>query len=510
VPGDIIASSLERERGIPAVEQCNTARAMVSVPGHEDGTRRPRAGWLERLGIGPVPDMGLGIGFEWLGRLWGFLGAWLPKGLYIRALIIIIAPMALLQSVIAFVFMERHWESVTRRLSEATAGQIGAVIEMYEDYAVDDDYRRLVQTARSKLGLSLQVLPPGDLPAPRPKPFFDLLDRTLSTEIRRHVRYPIWVDTVGRSRHVEIQIQLPEHVLRFVAKRSQTYASNSHIFLLWMVGTSLVLLTVAIAFLRNQIRPILRLADAADAFGKGRPVPEDFRPRGAREVRPAAFAFLEMRDRIEKHVEQRTTMLAGVSHDLRTILTRFNLQLAMMRDPRADALKDDVAEMQAMLQDYMAFTKGDAGEETAPHDIRDLLAEVASEMQHTGKHIQVAHKLKRPEKMIVPLKRHAFRRAVSNLVSNASRYGETIAITTNLDTRWLRIEIEDDGPGIPPEQREDAFRPFTRLDEGRNQDQGHTGLGLAIARDIARAHGGDIWLDKSQLGGLKAVVRVPV
>lgn len=482
---------------------------MVTVP-NPDQDSGAKQTWRKRLGLELLPDLGLEIGFEWMGRGMRRLGNWLPKGLYIRALIIIIAPVVLLQSVIAFVFMERHWESVTRRLSEATAGQIGAVIQMYEDYPGDDDYQRLTSMARQRLGLSLQVLPEGDLPAPRPKPFFDLLDRTLTTEIGRHVRYPIWVDTVGRSRHVEIQIKLPNHVLRFIAKRSQTYASNSHIFLLWMVGTSLVLLTVAIAFLRNQIRPILRLADAVDAFGKGRPVPEDFRPRGAREIRKAAHAFMEMRDRIEKHVEQRTTMLAGVSHDLRTVLTRFTLQLAMMRDPRAEDLKSDVAEMQAMLQDYMAFTKGDAGEETAMHDVRDLLDEIAGELRHTGKHIQVTHKLKRHERMIVPLKRHAFKRAVTNLVSNACRYGETIAITTNLDTRWLRIEVEDDGPGIPAANREDAFRPFTRLDEGRNQDQGHTGLGLAIARDIARAHGGEIWLDQSQLGGLKAIVRVPI
>lgn len=434
---------------------------------------------------------------------------WMPKGLYARALIIIITPIVLLESVVAFVFMERHWEAVTRRLSKATAGEIGAIVDLYENYTANDDYRGLIDAARHRLKLSLQVLPPGDLPAARPKPFFDLLDRTLSGEIRRQVDKPFWIDTVGNSRHVEIQVQASNGVLRFIAPRNQTYASNSHIFLVWMVVTSLVLLTVAILFLRNQIRPILRLAEAADCFGKGRPVPENFRPRGAREVRQAANAFMEMRDRIEKHVEQRTTMLAGVSHDLRTILTRFKLQLAMIGEtPEADALRSDVSEMQAMLLDYLAFSKGDEGEETQPTDIQELLTEIRNDAEHFGKPIDL--KLQRRRKSMVYLKRHAFKRTIANLVSNAARFADLIVITVNQDRRWLRIVVEDNGPGVPTNQREEVFRPFYRLDVARNQDEGNTGLGLSIARDIARAHGGDLWLEESRLGGLKAVVQVPV
>lgn len=443
---------------------------------------------------------------QWVAEV---LACWMPKGLYARALIIIIAPIVLLESVVAFVFMERHWEAVTRRLSKSTAGQVGAIVDMYENNAANDEHRSLIDTARKRLRLSIQILPPGDLPAARPKPFFDLLDTTLSREIRKHVEKQFWIDTVGKSRHVEIQIKLDDAVLRVVAPRSQTYASNSHIFLVWMVVTSLVLLTVAILFLRNQIRPILRLAEAADCFGKGRPAPDSFRPRGAREVRQAAHAFMEMRDRIEKHVEQRTTMLAGVSHDLRTILTRFKLQVAMLGEtPEADALRSDVAEMQAMLLDYMAFSKGDGGEENQPTDIRELLTEIREEAAHFGKPIDV--NLKRRRKALVHLKRHAFKRTIANLISNAARFADHIIVTVNQDRRWLRIVIEDDGPGIPEQEREEVFRPFYRLDVARNQDEGNTGLGLSIARDIARAHGGDIWLEKSNLGGLKAVVRVPV
>jgi two-component system osmolarity sensor histidine kinase EnvZ len=299
-------------------------------------------------------------------------------------------------------------------------------------------------------------------------------------------------------------------VLRFVATRAQTFASNSHIFLLWMVGSSVILLTVAILFLRNQIRPILRLAEAADAFGKGRPVPDDFRPRGAREVRQAALAFLEMRDRIKTHVEQRTIMLAGVSHDLRTVLTRFKLELAMMRDgPAVNSLRSDVDEMQHMLEDYLAFARGDGGEVAAPTNLRELLEEVHSDCKAFGKPVEL--KLRRRRKdLVLPLKRQAFKRAITNLVSNAARFGDQIVVRAATEGQWLRIEVDDNGPGIPPAEREQVFRPFYRLDHARNQDEGNTGLGLAIARDIAKSHGGNITLGESSLGGLRAIISVPL
>jgi len=440
----------------------------------------------------------------------GWLSDVLPKGLYARALIIIIAPIVVLEGVIAFVFMERHWQAVTRRLSEATARDIAALIDVYEEYPKKDDYSQLIEMARDRLSLSMQVLPPGDLPAPRPKPFFALLDRALSDEIRKQVQKPFWVDTVGQSRHVEIRVKLENAILRFVATRSQTYASNSHIFLLWMIGSSVILLTVAILFLRNQIRPILRLAEAADAFGKGRRVPDDFRPRGAREVRQAAVAFLEMRDRITTHVEQRTTMLAGVSHDLRTILTRFKLELALLGDsPEALSLQADVREMQDMLEDYLAFAKGDGGEESAPTKLRDLLEEVEAEAQYFGTPVELKMR-KRSEELVLPLKRQAFKRAVTNLVSNAARFGDQIIIRGAVEGQWVRVEVDDNGPGIPPDERANVFRPFYRLDHARNQDEGNTGLGLAIARDIAKSHGGDITLGESSMGGLRAVISVPL
>jgi two-component system osmolarity sensor histidine kinase EnvZ len=439
-----------------------------------------------------------------------FLADVLPKGLYARALIIIIAPIVVLEGVIAFVFMERHWQNVTRKLSESTARDIAALIEIYDATPQLTDHDRLIQTARDRLNLSMQILPPADLPEARPKPFFDLLDGELSRGISRHVQRPFWIDTVGQSRHVEIRVKHPNAILRFLAVRAQTYASNSHIFLLWMVGSSVILLTVAILFLRNQIRPILRLAEAADAFGKGRAMADDFRPRGAREVRQASQAFLEMRDRIKQHVEQRTTMLAGVSHDLRTVLTRFKLELAFMGEgPEVQSLKADVNEMQHMLEDYLAFARGDGGEEAKPTNLRELLEEIHDETQVYGTPIELKMR-KRREDLIVPLKRQAFKRAITNLVSNAVRYGDQIVIRAAAEGSWVRIEVDDNGPGIPASERANVFKPFYRIDRARNQDESNSGLGLAIARDIAKSHGGEITLGESSMGGLRAIISVPL
>ena len=430
----------------------------------------------------------------------------MPKGLYARALVIIIAPMVILQSVVAFVFMERHWNMVTRHLSAAVVGDIAALAEIAKAYPQEPDHARLRKIAQERMGLTVDFLPLSDMPPPGPKPFFSLLDQALSVELRKQIGRPFWIDTVGRSSLVEIRIQLDNAVMRVFARRSAAYASNSEIFLLWMVGTSLVLLAVAIAFLRNQIRPILRLADAAESFGKGREVP-DFRPRGAREVRRAAQAFIEMKTRIERAIEQRTAMLAGVSHDLRTVLTRFKLELALLGDsPEIDAMKKDVDEMGRMLEAYLAFARGDTGEQAAPTDMADFLDELKSDAERNGHRTNVAFH----GYPIVTVKPAAFRRCLGNLVSNAARFAKTIEIVGHRDHRYLTITVDDDGPGIPAGMREEVFKPFLRLDDARNQDEGGTGLGLAIARDIARSHGGDITLDESPLGGLRARVRVPV
>ncbi len=440
---------------------------------------------------------------EWLGQWFKEL---MPKGLYARALLIIIVPMVILQSVVAFVFMERHWNTVTRRLSAAVVQDISALIDVYRSYPQDKDRTQIKRIAQQRLGLVVDFLPVNDMPAPGPKPFFSLLDQTLSVQLSRQIARPFWIDTVGRSSLVEIRIKLDDTVMRIFAQRSAAYASNSEIFIFWMVGTSSILLIVAVLFLRNQIKPILRLADAAESFGKGREVP-DFRPRGAREVRRAAYAFLEMKSRVERSIEQRTAMLAGVSHDLRTILTRFKLEMALIGDsPEVEGMRKDVDEMSAMLEAYLSFARGDSGEQAQPTDMEQALEELRSDAERHGHAATVVfHGMP-----VVIVKPAAFKRCIANLVSNAGRHANSLAITGHRDHRYLTVTVDDDGPGIPVEMREEVFKPFLRLDDARNQDEGGTGLGLAIARDIARSHGGDITLGDSPMGGLRATVRVPV
>jgi two-component system, OmpR family, osmolarity sensor histidine kinase EnvZ len=434
----------------------------------------------------------------------------LPKGLYARALLIIILPIVLLQSVLVFVVMERHWEYVTKRLTTATAQDIAMLVSIYEKYPHQDNYTQLIDIARKDLGLLVRISPGEKLPPARARPFFFArLDRLLTKTIRTRIDKPFWIDALGNSTYVDIRIDLGDATMKVLARRSQTYASNTPIFLGWMLTTSLILLTAAVLFLRNQIRPILSLAEAAECFGRGQPVPKEFRIRGAREVRQAAQAFIEMRDRIERHVEQRTAMLAGVSHDLRTVLTRFRLQLAMMKpSPEIDELVHDVDDMQAMLEDYLAFARGGSGEEAQPIDMRSVLGEIHSAFNNVpGRIVTIDVPV---EPMMVTIRRNAFKRGVMNLVSNATKFGNQVLITGTMSRRNILIIVEDNGPGVPPDMRETVFRPFFSMDNARNQNVKSTGLGLAIARDIIRAHGGEIHLGESRMGGLKARIRVPI
>ena len=439
-------------------------------------------------------------------RFWRFVSRYMPKRLYARSLIIVIAPMILLQSVIAFMFMERHWQTVTLRLSQAVTRDIAAIIDMIETYPHDADYSNVIRIAQDRLSLKIDIMPPDPLPAPGPKPFFSILDQILSSEITKQINRPFWLDTVGNSNIVEIRIQLEDKVLRVFARRSQAYASNTHIFLLWMVGTSLVLLMIAVPFLRNQIRPIMKLAEAAESFGKGRPMPRDFRPRGAEEVRRAGIAFIQMRERIERQIEQRTAMLTGVSHDLRTILTRFKLQLALAgQNEDTKALDQDIDDMQSMLEGYLAFARGETTEDAGRFDLRAFFDKLGDEAKLRKRKIKTALTGK-PEVHVRP---NAFSRLLSNIVGNAFRYAKNVEVNATHMRGWLTITIDDDGPGIPAEKREEVFKPFFRLDEARNLDSSGTGLGLAIARDIARSHGGDVTLEDSPMGGLRAVIKVP-
>ncbi len=492
-------------RDSSASEEPVMASSDVDLPGHSpDQAGRSRVNALSRLaaavwrGLAPIRAI-----WAWF---WRRVSIYMPKRLYARSLLIVIMPMILLQSVIAFVFMERHWETVTERLSAATVRDIAALIDMIETFPQGGDYTDTVRIAEERLSLNIDILPPDPLPPPGPRPFFSILDNVLSAEIARQIGRPFWIDTVGDSDVVEIRVQLQKNVLRTFVRRNQAYPSRTYIFIVWMVGTSLVLLMIAIPFLRNQIKPIMSLAEAAESFGKGRPMPENFRPRGAEEVRRAGFAFIQMRERIERQIEQRTAMLSGVSHDLRTILTRFRLQLALSgsKDGR-EALRQDVDDMQHMLEGYLAFARGEAEEDSGLFDIKGYFERIAEDAK-LRKRTLTATLNGEPEVHVRP---NAFDRLLNNIIGNALRYAQTVKVEATHRPGWLTVTIDDDGPGIPQDRREDVFKPFVRLDEARNLDSSGTGLGLAIARDIARSHGGDITLSDSAMGGLRAQVRVP-
>lgn len=443
-------------------------------------------------------------------NLWRRFANWLhdrmPRGLYARALLIVILPVVLLQSAVAYVFMERYWEVVTYRLSAGMARQVAAIVDIYETFPDDQEHTQLHRIAANDLNMEITVLPKGALPAPAPKSsLFSLLDKALSRELSRRLKKPFWINTGLARNLIEIRVALDDKTLKMRASRTHAYASNSYIFFMWMAIASVIILAIATSFLRNQIRPILRLARAAEEFGKGRNVA--FSPRGAREVRQAGAAFLDMKRRFERAIEQRTTMLNGVSHDLRTIITRFKLSLALMGDSNeAVEMRKDVEEMERMVEAYLAFARGDGDEASSPTDIEAILDELKSAVEKRG--IVAAIKLEGDPKIIA--RPAAIKRLLANLVSNAQRYGKRIELSATNDGKTMTVSVDDDGPGIPPERREDAFRPFYRLDESRNQNEANSGLGLAIARDIARLHGGDITLDKSPLGGLRAKVSLPI
>ncbi len=435
----------------------------------------------------------------------------MPRGLFGRSLVIIVMPVVVLQAVVTYMLFDRQWDAVTTRISRGVAAQIALFVQSYETQGPEKFASEAARLRETSFGLDPFVRPGEKIPVTE-SPAYEVLRQTFTRELAKITGRPVWVDSDSLEDQVDIRIQLDGAVLQVLADRKRVMSTNTHVWVLWSMGTALILLSVAILFLRNQIRPIERLADVAEAFGKGRDVP-DFRPAGATEVRRAGLAFLDMKDRISRFVQQRTDMLAGVSHDLRTPLTRMKLELAMMRDnPSSQALKGDLEEMEHMLEEYLAFARGQAGEGASDTDIGQLVRDVATSAQRKAG-------TKAPNKtvdvavgggLVIEVRPNAMRRCVTNLVENALRYGTRATVSASQQDDMVEIAVDDDGPGIPPDRREEAFRPFHRLESGRTLQGGGVGLGLAIARDIARGHGGDIILGESQLGGLRAVVRLPV
>lgn len=429
-----------------------------------------------------------------------------PKGLFARTLLIIVLPVALMQVAVAWSFFEEHWETVTSRLSEGVAGDVAMMTELYEqDDRANPQFDRLAETAYATMRLSVEFREGESLPTSRRSSFFRTLDRTLRVALSDQITQDFWFDTTRYPSYVDIRVEVDGGVLRFIALRERVFATTGHIFLLWIIGASTLLTAVSVVFIRNQVKPIRRLADAAEQFGRGQDVAH-FRPAGATEVRLAAHAFLEMRARIKRHLEQRTAILAGVSHDLRTPLTRLRLQLALMPDsPEREDAKRDITAMESMLDEYLDFARGQMIEETEPTDIGLLAGKVVEDMRRSGAAVDFVAE---PE-LIADVRASTVERAVSNLVGNAASFADQVAVSVRKTKTRVEIIVDDNGPGIPEDQYDEALKPFSRLDESRNQNRKGVGLGLAIARDVARNHGGELRLGESPLNGLRAVLSLP-
>ncbi len=438
-----------------------------------------------------------------LGR---FIKRRLPASLWGRSLLIIVAPILIMQGAVTWAFFDAHWQRVTARLSEGLAGDIAWASESYRDDPTPQNLAVIAARAEKSMQLSVALKEDETLPTEQNRGPIGLIDRTLEQALASRLDQPFWFDTTRYPAYVDIQVQEPNGVLRIIAPRERAVATQAHIFVLWLTIATVLLMSVAILFIRNQVRAIERLAEAAEAFGRGEIQPR-FKPHGAREVRQAATAFLAMRDRIQRHIDQRTALLASVSHDLRTPLTRLRLELALAPPfKRQTAMKGDLDEMEHMIDEYLAFARGEAGEAAQVIDIAALLASAGDDARRIGAEVEV----QAPQGLKATLRPIAIRRALNNLAGNAAAHGEHVRLSArSLASGGIEIAVEDDGPGIPEEMHEEAFSPFSRLDESRNQNTKGVGLGLAIARDVARGHGGDITLDRSDMGGLKALIRLP-
>jgi two-component system osmolarity sensor histidine kinase EnvZ len=433
----------------------------------------------------------------------------MPRGLFGRSLIIIVAPMLLLNAIVTYVFFERDLETTTRRMARDVAADTAFLIALEDSYPTPERLNLRALAAR-QLRYDLTFEPGAKIVVPVHRRLKSTIDTALDEVISQQIGEERHFLTKGFSKTYEISVEVHDGVLHMIVPRDRVTVSSPDLFIAWMVGSALILLAVAILFLRNQVRPIERLARAADAFGKGRAVP-DFKPYGATEVRRAAQAFLTMRERIERHVQQRTEMLAGVSHDLKTPLTRIRLQLAMMQPgPETEALSEDIAEMERMLDEYLDFARGEGGEKSQLADLGDLVRDAANACARARRGGEDRLALEAPSGVLLAVKASALRRCVTNLIDNAFKHGRRVRVSLELEARFAEVHVDDDGPGIALDKREEAFRPFHRLDEGRNLQSGGVGLGLAIARDIARAHGGELLLSESPDGGLRATIKLPV
>lgn len=440
---------------------------------------------------------------------WHWVRKILPRTLFARSLLIIVIPVVLLQIVVTTVFVDNHWRKVTSRMSFAVAGEIAIMADMMGNDYDPELLESLKILGERRLGFLVmaepgRILTPGVETSGTWEPF---TVNALADQLQSQVGRPFHLSFGPEDKWADISIQMPWGVFRVFALERRLFSTSSYIFLLWMIGSSLVLFTIAVIFMRNQIRPIHRLAIAAERLGMGRDIP-NFKPEGAREVRSAARAFLNMHERIRRQMEQRTTMLAGISHDLRTPLTRLKLGLSMLPESRdREALKSDVSDMEKMINSYLEFVRDESKEAAVRSNLKEIIEKCVAAAKRQGKYIESGLQ----EDLFIQLRPVGFERVLQNLISNAEKYADKIWIDVMQEEEDVLISVEDNGAGLAPDQMEEVFKPFYRADASRNAATGGVGLGLPIARDIIHSHGGQIWLEQGdKRGGLRAVIKLPL
>ena len=439
----------------------------------------------------------------------------LPRSLYGRSLMIIVMPIMLIQIIVAYIFIDQNWERMNDKLVFALSGEIRMMTHEIKQEKSPDGVSAIIEQARENLGLKISIEDKKKT-ARRARLSEGIawysVESRLDKNLGRTLSEPFVIVDYPQDRQFEVDVEIDgHHSIRFLSDDDRLMNPRAYIFILWLIGSSIVLMAVSVLFMRNQIRPIHRLAIAAEKLGKGQDV-ATFKVEGAREVRQAARAFLDMRDRIRRQIDQRTAMLAGVSHDLRTPLTRMKLQLAMLKkSAENDNLSQDLEEMEKMLEGYLTFARGEGNEPTELVDMKTVLDRVVNNARRQGFKVETAYVGQKPDLAMLRVRPIAIERALANIVSNACKYAKHVWVNIHEQPEEaLEIFVDDDGPGIPENQRDEVFKPFYRLEKSRNPKTGGVGLGLSIAQDIVHGHGGEIFLDKSDHGGLRVVIRLPV
>ena len=429
----------------------------------------------------------------------------LPKSLLGRALLIIVMPLIILQLVSATIFYETHWAKVSRKLAYGLVGDIATLVELLRLDNTDRSLKSIQALASQNMGLYVRLKRNQILSKVAEAEQNWNIEDSFVKVLRSSLQRPFNIKESTIEKHILVNIQLSEGVLQVEFARKRLFSSTTYVFVLWMVGTSMILFGLATIFMRNQVKPIRRLAIAAEDFGKGRDTP-NFKPEGAIEVRQASSAFISMRDRIKRQVSRRTEMLAGVSHDLRTPITRMKLQLELLKENKnTGELVRDLSEMEHMLEGYLAFARGEGEELPKEVDVVKLVKQVIEDVKKNGANISLSSE----KRVLISLRPNLFRRCIANLIENADRYASAVSVELTVEVGFVKILIDDNGPGISEELRDQVFRPFFRLDDSRNLDTGGVGLGLAISRDAIISHGGEIELQDSPTGGLRVMLKLP-